>query len=1394
MVDLTDRLTQEKTVRIFKEERIMKKFLTIFSILAATVLSFSSCQKEVIEETSQVESLGYHTLTFTAGIGADTKTTFNDGKTAAIWCEEDKANFDVLEHYTENGAAKSHKANNQTVTLSDGNQVASITATFENLPEGCVITGYQSIVAANKDTNGNPMVAAVQTPEADAYDKNADVLISQMLPAGADKNDLKFNFKRVVCINKMTLKGLTAGDKISQVTFTSTTQLAPKFDIANNNTTIAGANSIVCNFKNVQPDASGNLVVYFLSGTGEFAAPKVSVISDKALYEKTFTKNITFGANDLYSFGVSGMIRTAGTRYDLVESNAGVEAYGRYVIACENTVSATSPLEFANLLGKYVSGNNIPGALAKAKFNDAKSILVDESVVTPFTLIGSNGAWQFMTDDYPAQYLRRSQKSNSNDLSIGTDDLATWSIDITNSSYANIVNTGVEGFSIKWNTSGFFSTYTTGQNAVALYRKYTGDTPEPPVKDKYTITINSSIVNGSVSASLTQAEAGTQITLTATPDEGYKFDAWDVKDAANNKVTVTNNQFTMPAANVTVSATFREVSAGYSLPFYESFNTNDGTGGNDNQWSGNIASNNLSYDNEGWTVANGKGAKQCAKFGTTSAQGTAQTPVLLFEGNATLTFKAAAWNGDDKNLYLSTTSGELSVASVTMKNNEWSTFEVIIVGAKNPRITFSGKNRNRFFLDEVRVVEGGDAPVVTKYAVNCATVEGGTLSADPAEATEGATVTLTATPAEGYEFGSWNVTNASTSAAITVTDNKFTMPAANVNVSATFTKQSGTTYTVMLNNALYGIGTGNNGTEQSATTSDGFTVVSGCKTNATTKTYYDSGHIRYYADSYLNVSAPSGSIITKIEFVSAGTWNDSGILSDGGSYENKVWTGEEQSVTFSFSAQCRASSIKVTIESGSEPVKYNVNCQTVTSGTISATPTSAAAGATITLTATPATGYELEAWNVTNASTSASIEVVNNKFTMPAANVNVSATFKEKEMESLKTMDEIFAAATAAGSTATDTKVTFNNWVVSGVKDNNAYVTDGTKGFVIYGSGHGFVVGDKLSGTVNCKVQLFRGAAELTSLTKANTGLTVSNDGVITPQTIAITGLSGVNTGAVITFEELTYNGSAFTDGTNTITPYNTFITLPTLVSGKKYSVTGVYIQYNTTREIAPRTSGDIVEKVAPKYAVNVASGIVNGTVTVDCSEATEGQTVTITATPASGYKLKSVSAKKTASGTAITVTNNKTFTMPAEAVTVSAEFESEGTGSWTPATMAAGTNGSPATVNEKSAIKVGTSSKGGDMTINVASGATRVRFYAAAWNGVTGLSLNITPATNVNTTSVNLTADTGVSGNSPFTLAGTESTYLFEIDLKNVTADTTLKLTSSTTKRFVVWGAEYFK
>lgn len=81
----------------------------------------------------------------------------------------------------------------------------------------------------------------------------------------------------------------------------------------------------------------------------------------------------------------------------------------------------------------------------------------------------------------------------------------------------------------------------------------------------------------------------------------------------------------------------------------------------------------------------------------------------------------------------------------------------------------------------------------------------------------------------------------------------------------------------------------------------------------------------------------------------------------------------------------------------------------------------------------------------------------------------------------------------------------------------------------------------------------------------------------------------------------------------------------------------------------------------APTYAIAIAEGIENGTIKADVETAEEGATVTLTATPAEGYKLEAITV--TAGEASVEVTEAEgayTFVMPAAAVTVSATFAAE--------------------------------------------------------------------------------------------------------------------------------------
>ncbi len=96
------------------------------------------------------------------------------------------------------------------------------------------------------------------------------------------------------------------------------------------------------------------------------------------------------------------------------------------------------------------------------------------------------------------------------------------------------------------------------------------------------------------------------------------------------------------------------------------------------------------------------------------------------------------------------------------------------------------------------------------------------------------------------------------------------------------------------------------------------------------------------------------------------------------------------------------------------------------------------------------------------------------------------------------------------------------------------------------------------------------------------------------------------------------------------------------------------------------RYTGQMVRLVCEipveKYAINIASDIENGVLAADKTTAAEGETVTLTVTPASHCVLKSISVLQGETEIALTAvdgaSNQYTFTMPAGDVAVNVEFE----------------------------------------------------------------------------------------------------------------------------------------
>ncbi|MDO5845529.1 MAG: PGF-pre-PGF domain-containing protein, partial [Methanocorpusculum sp.] len=75
-------------------------------------------------------------------------------------------------------------------------------------------------------------------------------------------------------------------------------------------------------------------------------------------------------------------------------------------------------------------------------------------------------------------------------------------------------------------------------------------------KITYNVVISDGILNGTVNSDKAQAQINDVVTLTAVPETGYELSSYTVTKENGGNVEVTDSKFTMPADNVTVSASF----------------------------------------------------------------------------------------------------------------------------------------------------------------------------------------------------------------------------------------------------------------------------------------------------------------------------------------------------------------------------------------------------------------------------------------------------------------------------------------------------------------------------------------------------------------------------------------------------------------------------------------------------------------------------------------------------------------------------------------------------------------------------------------------------------------------------------------------------------------------
>ena len=500
----------------------------------------------------------------------------------------------------------------------------------------------------------------------------------------------------------------------------------------------------------------------------------------------------------------------------------------------------------------------------------------------------------------------------------------------------------------------------------------------PPAPTKYTVTVTTE-GGGTASASPAKTAAGTEITLTATPNTGYHFKEWQVESPAG--LVITNNKFTMPDSNVAIKAIFEEDS-----PFAPTKHTvTVKTDGNGIAFASPLlavagteitltAMPKKGYHFKEWQVISGGVAIENNKF---------LMPDSNVEVNAVFEKDAPPAPTDPGKPSISVTGAYTyngSEHTATVSGYNPATMDI----AGNTA-TDAGDYTVRVTSKTGRWADGSTGAVTAAWSIGKATQEAPNGLIGVAPTTEGGS------------------------------DGKIT----GVDATMEYRAESETIYTTCTGIEIENLPAGNYFVRY-AEDHNHF---------ASPDAEVTVGEGTPLADCTITFNASGGSGSMDSVTVNAGTIY---ILPACGftapaDQEFKAWEigGTEYKVGDSYTVLVDTEIKALWENSVITPTTYTVTVSNDGNGTASASHAKAAAGTEITLTATPQIGYHFKGWQVESP---AGLVITNNKFTMPDGNVDVKAIFEKDAppapTEFIVTFDGNGGTPSVGSMTTTDRKLT----------------------------------------------------------------------------------------------------------------------------------------------------------------------------------------------------------------------------------------------------------------------------------------------------------------------------------------------------------------------------------
>ena len=508
---------------------------------------------------------------------------------------------------------------------------------------------------------------------------------------------------------------------------------------------------------------------------------------------------------------------------------------------------------------------------------------------------------------------------------------------------------------------------------------------------KFSISVNSA-VGGTLQKSIEEAAQETEVTLTATPSEGYVLAGVSIVDEDENEISVTGGKwysgntasFAMPYSNVTVTPVFTDDLSNLSVNMPE-YGTVVGT------IPAGVTSFKL-YDDGG---ANGEYSSSAEisrlELSAPNARGLLISGSVITAPNDTMYID----NGAVEKSYAHTSTDNAEIEPVMASNTVKFTHKKTYGDAEGFDLTVS-------------VIDSPD-----EYAVNAPAVDGGSVSSSVPTATAGTVVTLTANPDDGYLLSSVVVKDAGGNDVAVANDEifkhgflglhsvSFVMPNSDVNVTPVFSNSytvddlyinmpvSGTlTVPLYVGDAtfkVYDDGGANATYSYSANGTLEFVAPEGyvLQVTGSVTTYYNTDAFTIYDG---RVGSPT--LLSPFRSTSSGTARDIGTI---------VSTGNVLTMNFRTNSSYRYAGLDLVVTLVASGDMHQISLTQDVGGTLTADKEEAMVGNVVTLTATPNTGFAayLDIRGCDNKVVESYGDFNTVSFVMPNCDVTVTPTYAE---------------------------------------------------------------------------------------------------------------------------------------------------------------------------------------------------------------------------------------------------------------------------------------------------------------------------------------------------------------------------------------------------------------